>query len=314
MELGPSEIASTPENSPLRQGSSANLRLPTEHTGINNVSDGAKSDAESSTVDGSENRDDIGPLGRPPSPTLSSPTRTISNTQASPHRETQAIFEDPTPFVDLDVPPPDEGWDDEELSFFEPDPNTQLIDSPPLPPSSPHINVIPETQPNTLGTQSLRDSGTQIPDFSLAEPDGGWDTLDLIPPMSSSPPSMADEHSSPVPVPRARSPTPAPGLLQDTIESFCDQHVLAGYAFDDCMASMKATCLDLPLAESVLRYMTRKGKGRIPRSERGIWTKDDDDDLLAKDARRVARVYEKHGEGSGEKRWEFLDLWKGTGL
>ena len=87
----------------------------------------------------------------------------------------------------------------------------------------------------------------------------------------------------------------------------------AGYAKDDCLASLKATSFDLDLAMFVLRYMTRMGKGRIPRNEKGIWTREDDEDLEATDARRIERVYQKHGEEVVEQRWGFWKAWRETG-
>ena len=196
------------------------------------------------------------------------------------------------------------------MPLFDPDPNSQLIDSPPPIPTLDENSA--EGQPKDLDTQALWDSNTQMPDLALAEPDGGWDTLDTLPSIPSSSPRIINQRSSPYLPQRAVSPPPAPELIQSAIESFCDKHVMAGYAFVDCIASIKATCLNLPLAEYVLRYLTKK-KG-VPKFETGIWTKDDDDDLNAMDARRVNKVYEKHGEGSGEKRWEFLSLWEQTGL
>ncbi|KAL8822695.1 MAG: hypothetical protein Q9191_006575 [Dirinaria sp. TL-2023a] len=309
------EIASTPDNSPHRSTLTAELFLGARDAETVNISDGEEeTESEGTDVNDGEDQGDASLLGRPASPTLSSPSRTIANSQLSPRPDTQAVFEDTTQLVDLEVPPPEEGWDeededgdedDDELEPVEPDPNSQLIDSPPA-------QVIPETQPKVPDTQHLFDSKTQVPDFALAEPDGGWDTLDL----PSSPPRVTpDERSSPVPAPprAARSPTPSPELLTTSINRFLDDHVSVGYAADDCLAALKATSIDLELAVFVLRYMTKRGKGRIPRHERGIWTQDDDSDLEASDARKVERVYQKHGTEAVERRWEFWRAWRELG-
>ena len=298
------EIASTPDNSPRRPELIAALQPVTTDDDLISISNGEEPESEGPEMDGSEVQGDFSFLGRPASPTLSSPSRTVPNTQQSLRPDTQAIFQHPTPLIDLDIPSPEEGWDDEdELQFMEPDPNSQLIDSP-------LENVILETQPELPDTQLLLNSKTQIPDFALAEPDGGWDTLDLLP---SSPPAVPEERSSPAPNARAHSPTPPPELLTTSINRFLEDHMLAGYEADDCLASLKATSLDLELAELVLRHMTKKGKGRLPRNEEGVWTKEDDEDLEASDARRVERVYEKHGQESVERRWEFWKAWRELG-
>ena len=301
LQAKPLEIASTPENSPRRLDLDPEPQLFERDDEVIVIPDDDESEAEDSEDDELDILGDDNLLGRQASPTLSSPTRTIPNTQPSPRPDTQAVFKDPTQFIDFDIPDPDEGWDDEvgtELLPGEPDPNTQLIDSPPA-------IIIPETQPGLPDTQALLDSKTQMPDFDIAEPDGGWDTLDLMP---SSPPSMPGQRSSPPLAPRA--PSPDPEKLKAGLDAWIDSHLAAGYPLGDVIAALKATSNDLDLAKFVLRYMTRKGKGRIPSNEQGIWTEDDDEDLESPHARRIEKVQRKHGAELCDLRLAFLNAYR----
>lgn len=309
LQAQPLEIPSTPENSPQRPENDAELQL----TGRTDEAILIPDDSESAT-ESSENEEDAifddSLLGRPASPTLSSPSRTIPNTLPSPRRSTQAVFNDPTQFIDLEVPDPEGGWDEDVETPHSPeelDPNSQLVDSPPA-------NVVPETQPDLPDTQALLDSRTQMPDFSIAEPDGGWDSLDLIP---SSPPTMPDQHSSPPPpttkAPKAsKAPSPDSKQLRTGLYTWVEIQQTAGYPLENLIAALKATSNNLDLAKLVLKYMTRKGKGRIPSNEKGIWTEDDDEDLESTDARRIEKVQAKHGAAVCDVRLAFLHGYRQT--
>lgn len=302
LQAKPLEIASTPENSPRRPDLDAELQLTGRTDNAILIPDDSESEAESSESDDNATFDDS-LLGRPASPTLSSPSRTIPNTQPSPRRSTQAVFNDPTQFIDLEIPDPEGGWDEDvetPLSPEELDPNSQLVDSPPA-------NVIPETQPDLPDTQALLDSRTQMPDFSIAEPDGGWDSLDLMP---SSPPSMPGQHSSPHPPPPTKAPSPDPKKLRAGLDTWVKIQMTAGYPLENVIAALKTTSNDLELAKLVLKYMTRKGKGRIPSNEKGIWTEDDDEDLESTDAMRIEKVQAKHGAAVCDVRLAFLHVYR----
>lgn len=319
----PLEIASTPDSSPRRSALDDQVQL-TGHIGESIlIADDSESEA-GSPEDGGDPVLDDRLLGRPASPTLSSPSRRVPNTQASPRRNTQDVFKDPTQLIDFGDPDPDEGWDDASEATLPPegpDPNSQLVDSP-------RANIIPETQPlsdepanpelpdeleelflpdeaeepELPDTRALLGSKTQMPDFFVAEPDGGWDTLALIP---SSPPAMPDHHSSPPPLP-TKAPSPSPKKLKASMDTWVSNHLSAGYPVDSIIAALKATSNNLDRAKFVLKYMTRKGKGRIPSNERGIWTEDDDRDLESTHARRIEKVQAKHGTEICDVRLAFL--------
>lgn len=193
----PLEIASTPERSHRRPEPD----LQSEEDKVIIVPHDEELEANPLDDDG-EPEEDGTIVGRQPSPTLSSPSRRTPFTQPSQRHGTQAVFRDPTQYIDFDVPEPDEGWDDEldrESPSRNLDPNSQLIDSPPS-------VTVPETQPAVEDTQNILDSRTQMLDLSVAEPDGGWDSLDLVP----SSPIAPSHHSSPMPVQRSHTPPPRP--------------------------------------------------------------------------------------------------------
>ena len=295
---GPLEIASTPENSPSRRDLQKPFQfLSKEDTGIVDIlEDDSYEDSSSknSVASDYESRTHY----RQASLTLSSPTRAVPETQTA---TTQAIYQDPTQDVDFDVPPPDEGWDDEGLHdgvASGPNPNAQLVDFD-------HALTIPETQFTLPDTQGLLDSGTQIPEFHIAEPDSGWDAVEIVP--SLPPPTPASR--SPSPRNGANGPpTPDPVL---TMDGWISSKQALGYNQGDINQALRVTTMggfpmeDFELADYVLLYMIGKGKGQVPQDEPGVWTMNDDADLHSTDARRIRKMHEKHGEKRCDARFEF---------
>lgn len=325
----PLEIASTPERSPRRPYLHPYVESEEESGEVTIISKDIELEPDPSEDEGEDLGETL--LGRQASPTLSSPTRTIPNSQPTDHPDTQAVFKDPTQFIDFDIPDPDEGWDDDfdnNYTVIEPDPNSQLIDSPPPQPSgSPSVVLISETQPDLPNTQALFDTKTQLPDFSIAEPDGGWDALDTasspppLPRQDSSPPRAPDHYPSPPPAPpnatpanaastKPPPPSPSSSQLKSTLDTWISKHLSAGYTVSNIISALKATSNDLELAKFVLRYMNRKGRGRIPSNEKGIWTEDDDEDLESPDARRIEKVQGKHGDEKCDVRLAFLGAYR----
>ena len=287
---GPLEIASTPENSPTRRDLQKPFQFQgKEDTGVVDVLEGDTSE-DSSSKDYLTSDYDNRPHGRQASLTLSSPTRAVPETQTA---TTQAIFQDPTQDVDLDVPPPDEGWDDESLHdgvASGPNPNLQLVDFDPA-------VTIPETQFTLPDNQVLLESRTHIPDFDIAEPDRGWDGGGIVPSLPS--PMPASRSSSPR---DAANDPPTP----DEMKVWSDSKKALGYDSKDINKALEVTSTDdIELADYVLLYMDGKGEGQIPQDKPGVWTKSDDADLHSIDARRITKMHEKHGEKRCDSRLRF---------
>lgn len=298
------EIASTPENSPTPRDLQADPQTPSK-SGVEviNVANNNSPQGDSpKSVSSSES--EVNYLPRQASPTLSSPTRAIAETHTA---TTKAIFQDPTQYIDLEVPPPDEGWDDEDIKDeallgrvtqddlnLELDPNTQLVEYE-------HYDTVPETQPVLRDTQGLLDSITQLPDFSIVDPDGGWDNLNVLP-------------SSPPPIPEQRSPASSASVAHEgspcdpeSLDVWVQSKQMRGYLHEDIFKAQRVTNTDdFKLADYVLAYMSRNGNGQIPQNEPGVWTKSDDKDLLSTEARRITKVEKKHGEARCNSRLQYI--------
>lgn len=291
----PLEIASTPENSPTRQEFHLASRLLEEDKiEIVDIPD------DSPSVDSSASDSESIRMGRQASPTLSSPTRMVPNSQTA---ITQAAFQDPTQSIDFDIPPPDEGWQEEDIPSDvdpEPDPNTQLVDFV-------QDHTVPETQPILSDTQALLNSRTQIPDLGVADPDGGWDAIDQI---LSSPPLLEGRSATPL---LAAMDSLWPGAEESEespIDDFIDSQKALGHNEEDILIALKATSTVTIQAAKVLAYMKRKGNGRIPENAPGVWTAEDDADLHAQDARGLMRVRDKHGNEGCDLRFIYLEHWR----
>ena len=291
----PLEIASTPENSPTRQ----NLDL-TSRVSAEDATDTLDISHNSLSEDDSDNESERIPLGRQASPTLSSPMRFAHYAQSA---ATQAAFQDPTQLIDFEVPPPEEGWQDDTIQSdisIEPDPSTQLVDFD-------QDQTIPETQTSLPDTQALLNDRTQMPDYDVPEPEGGWDAIDQV--LSSSPPPTLDRRSTSPPVVAVHSPRPEE-RGSDPIGDFVQSQEATGYHIEDIVTALRAASTNLDKAEFVLLYMKRKGRGCIPENERGIWTTEDDADLHSQDARGWIRVRDKHGNEECDQRWEYLEEYR----
>ena len=289
---GPVEIASTPENSPSRQDLQGPFQfLSKEGTGVIDLLEDDSCEDSSSQGDLASDHESR-PYGRQASLTLSSPKRAVPETQTA---TTQDIYQDPTQDVDLDVVPPDEGWDDEGLHdgvASGPNLNAQFMDFDPT-------LTVPETQFTTPDTQDLLNSGTQIPDFHIAEPDGGWDGLNIVPSL----PPLPDSRSSSPRDAADRSPTPDP---VEAIDGWISSKEARGYRDEHIFKALSVTSTDdLELADYVLLYMNGKGKGQIPQDVPGVWTKSDDADLHSTDARRIMKMHDKHGQVRCDSRLNY---------
>ena len=303
----PREIESTPQSSP----SNPAKRQPSPV--FIEIDDDSEEDASDSEEDDDE---DYGPLGQEPSDTLSEPGRAVQDTQAILKADTQSI--------DFDVPPPDEGWDEEEAEEeLENEHHTQSIDIEVPPPeegwddddsgdeasesesgSTCTVTEIYDPRPEVPETQAILQRQTQTPESAVADPDDSWENL-----IPSSPPPMPDS-------PRARSEDPEiedrwrassqnPDIEAQT-DAWIDAHVTKGFPEEQVELALHSTSMDTSLAEEVLKHLARKGG--IPRNRRGVWTETDDRAMRSTDAREIHRLEEKHGADCLDARWDFLSF------
>lgn len=266
----PIEIASTPDNSPVRNRivSSAetsedeNLSTVDEMFEQMRQSEVDESSEQESTQEASE------AYGRQVSPILSEPDNIASPTEVNSQDLAQS--------VGLDAPPPDEGCNDQEKE--------EALE-----------NTVSELQTNVMDTQGVLSGATQVLDLSLPEPDGGWnsDHRPSSPETPDSPPTDDLDQAE----------------INARLDAWIDAHVAAGCSADEAILSLECTSLDHRLADEVLEYMTTH-RGQIPPERRGVWTEGDDKDLESPDARRILRAGEKHGRKLVVLRWDFLAAYR----
>lgn len=260
----PREIASTPDRSPLRRVDIAYSPLFVSET-------------ESSPENGSQ--DDGSALVRVPSESLSEP--------GGIRQSNQAFFKDRTPSIDFDVPPPQHGWGDEGDEGVESPESNSEYDSAQTEFYNPQ-STLPDTQ-------ALLEGRTQVPDLTLPDPDGGWDSL-LIP---SSPPAMPSS-------PPAESVSSF-GDIKAQIDAWIESHVTEDLSIERVETILKCTCMDTSLSEQIIKHL--KKEGEIPSDWKGVWTQADDEDLRSTDARKIQRLEQKHGDDCLRARWEFLSFY-----
>ena len=217
-------------------------------------------------------RDDEKILGRQASPVLPEPNHKISETQTS--------LNESTPFIDLDVVPPENGWDESLAGSPE---------SSPSPPSLTYQTPVQLDSKNDIAT--IEESQTLLPDLSIPAPEGGWDTLESLP----------SSYNPKSPPPTSPTQSEIPGLL----DAWIDEHIALEFSSRDVISALEHTSLDKELAETVLEHMKRNQAG-IPTDMAGVWTESDDEGFQSTDAQRYREVEQKHGSENLEKRWNFL--------
>lgn len=142
-------------------------------------------------------------------------------------------------------------------------------------------------------TQAILRARTEPPDFTVAEPDGGWESI-----IPSSPPPIPES-------PRALSETSSDTDAQ--LNVWINEQLTEGVTEDQAASVLKSTSMDTELAEEVVKYLAKNGE--IPQRRRGVWTELDDKNLQSTDARNIQRLEDKHGKEEIKTRWEFLQKW-----
>ena len=281
----PREIASTPEGSPQYSGKRACSPLFIDND------DESEEDNSGSEADVNETGS---PIGQDPSETPSKPRRGA--------RDTQSLFREPTLPIDFDVPPPGEDWDEEELEYQN---TNRMFDFDVHPPKEGWDDENPSAEPSESGsrletdateahdarranrseTQAIFQKQTQSPDFTVAEPVGGWD----LPPM----PASSDNESEALDV-------------DIQTDAWIDAHINEKFSEEQVTTALKACTMDTSLAEEVLKHL--ESKGSIPDNRRGVWTEMDDENLGSPDARTIQKLEKKHGADGIKARWDFLSF------
>lgn len=218
--------------------------------------------------------------------------------------QTQAILAADTQPLDLDIPDPDEALESSIAQSIESEEpvefdrqcqaslrdqeliNQQLLDKP------------------DAGENEAMDF-----DFDLPEPDGGFEAAEE--PYEGIETELLKDT-------QALDPGPIEEMDVEDIDEAASQASLdfdalanalmdKGHSPDNILTAIQATSANMPLMLVVLEHL-RAGMN-VPVEVRGIWTKQDDEDILGGDARKLERVEAKHGwdgEGGCKARQYFL--------
>ncbi|MCJ1430782.1 hypothetical protein MMC27_000132 [Xylographa pallens] len=271
-ETGPSipkEIPSTPERSSL-----SIRRHPLTPVPYNIIKLEEESDIESAAENESGDYDEV--PEQPASQSLSEPEQALA--------EMRDVFKDPRRLMDFEIPALEGGWDEND---FQADPYDEL--------------EIAETNNRREDTQAILQGQTPAFDFSVPEPDEGWDLLMQPPP--SSPPIPVDEAGY------YANNEGSEELMDEEemiaiLEKWLDTRMESGVDAEILGLALKSTNNDPELADIVLESLERN-EG-VPTDIRGIWTEEDDECLDAVDARKINAMIEKHGQEGLDRRYEFL--------
>jgi len=282
----PTEIPSTPERSPLTERRITPIVIKREIVDLEDdesavdqeEGDDDEEEAEEEAED--EEYDEVDPP-RAPSQSLSEPDYH--------HTKPWSISKGPRRRLDFDIPPPVGGWDDDD------DDDSGSLRGP----------EIVSTRRGRQDTQALLRETPQM-DFTVAEPDEGWDLF--VPPLPSSPPAPVSQTTAGE---DDRDSTPEEMMTERDLiaklESWIDTRIDSGVDVDLVDLALKSAGNNPDLAEVVLEAFQR-GEG-VPDDVRGVWTEEDDGCLEAVDARRIDKVIGKHGREALDRRYEFLRLY-----
>ncbi|KAL8800103.1 MAG: hypothetical protein Q9182_005415 [Xanthomendoza sp. 2 TL-2023] len=374
------EVSPTPEKGPLTlpRGETPDT-YAAEHKDFREVIEITDDDKESQSVD---EEDYYSEASHSLSPELGGSPRESFTYLDGNGSKTQAAFEEPTPSIEYEVPPPEGGWpddgddgssdeessDDEEASdavdedteYIEIDDeegecedqdeddqhdvldiessrntnDAEIVKKMGIDASSSSLSCEPQApaiyQPTT---QALLSNKTQEPDFTLAEPEGGWDQvlpfsvthtqepdLSLAEPeggwdpalQPSSPhtlPASAQPDIPPLPEEQIQPRNAPPIDFGDQVDDFIAHQIALGHDDDAIIVALRCTSLDRALAASIVGYIETHD-GEIPPQMKGCWTEEDDGILEGVQRRRIKALEEKHGFGSLETRWRFLEEWR----
>ena len=283
------EIASTPEGSPDPSNERSFSPLFVE------IKD--ESDENDACIDNNFHEGQS-PLGQAPSETLSEPQYGI--------RHTQVPYRSPTLSIDFEVPPPDEGWNENQSGDRETiDPNLSLSkgrwkdEDSGVEASKPGSeSESSATEDHNLlramrsETQAIFQTQTQLPDFDVAEPEGGWD----FNPTDPAAPSMPE-------TPYAETDASDVDVQTD---AWIDALVAEGFPEEQVTRALKCCTMDTSLAKVALKHLGCEGQ--FPENMRGVWTESDDQGLASTDARTIQKLEQKHGPDGITARWDFLSF------
>ena len=198
--------------------------------------------------------------------------------------------------IDFDLPPPEGGWDSDagnERDSEEADHSTPR-----------GARVVVED------TQALLNGNIPTLDLTVPDPDEDWGSL--IHPPSSPPPLPASVSSQDPPENGATIGDAEVEVLDEEaanleLQKWAEERMAANVPVEDIEIALRSTSNNLDLADVVLESLAQHAG--IPQEMMGVWTEEDDADVVAADARKIARLHRKHGEDAFDRRFTFLEIY-----
>ena len=230
-----------------------------------------------------------GSTGTPPSPILGEP--------ASSAADTQAIFEEPTQALDLDIIEPGGGWEedtgDAEGEVHETDDADGAKEHAG---HSPDLDKVHYTTQNTQSFFTDSDSPDDeiVPTVPLP-PD--WDENATPPKASSRRASAASEN-------QLESPSPTDDESVK-LNGWIDALVAKGAKEEDVLTSLKVSSMNIVTAQVVLISIAQ-GLG-VPKDMPGVWSEEEDQILRGGSARKIEELRIKHGSDKWDERLKYLE-------
>jgi hypothetical protein len=306
--IGASQIQSREISSNASSTSESHLPREEEEKSVPRGQSMAKPDPAES-VDSESDFDDIEALPQPKELGFSVLPSDTPTPRAPRHKapafDTQMLLSSPSQDLPIAALPRPKGFTQmmEDVSGEEEEEEYQDEDEEEQEGSQPASTPVPEPPSDASTTQSLhefRRSLTTAEEISQDVEGTSHPTfLTLAPPALSSP-SQTSTHSL----------DPDEPIQTDEFDDFFAFQHDQGYSDDFITAALKHTCFRPLLAEEVLAAWA---EGKPLPDKRGVWSKEDDEDVEGGDATAMARLEGKHSFdrwGGITERLKFLDVYR----
>ena len=280
------EIPSTPEKGPVIDDQEQVMLGET--TIIDLGSDCSPEENENEDNDRAKDGEDYEDItGHQASQSLSEPDHQWMSAKSN--------IEDYQEELDFDLPPPEGGWasDGSERNVHEVS-----------------HSVLHGTKEAVEDTQALLNGKMPMLDLTVPDPDEDWGS-EIHPP--SSPPSLPASVLSQDKLDYDAAREDADVVVLDEeeanmeLQNWAEERIAAGVRLENIEIALRSTSNNLDLAGVVLESLAQHAG--VPQSTTGVWTEEDDADVVAVDARKIARLHRKHGEDAFDRRFNFLEIY-----
>lgn len=280
------EVPSTPEKDPAVDDQEQVMLGETTIVDLGGDCSASEDENEDKDIDGDkEENEDI--VGHQASQSLSEPDHQWMSAKS--------IIEDCEGEHDFDLPPPEGGWASDGSEYDIHEVNHSALQGP---------------EEAIEDTQALLNGKMPMLDLTVPDPDEDWSSV--IHPPSSPPPLPASILSQDKFKDDSATEDAEVEVLDEEeanmeLQKWAEERIAAGVPLQHIEIALRSTSNNLDLAEVVLESLARHAG--VPQSMMGVWTEEDDADVVAVDARKIARLHHKHGEDAFDRRFNFLEIY-----